>query len=79
MTRKEKAERDIRLSLGFLKHLLDHPDEVDRIPPGCLVEFLSGGREVPPRCDACPKGTPVLKVRVRWDFRVGVSESDRAA
>ena len=40
MNKKDKIERDISLTFDFLRHLVDHPEMVDKIPDGTEVEFI---------------------------------------
>lgn len=60
MTRQEKASNRIRLALDFLDHLVDHPGDVDLIPPGSFIDFIASDGSVPDRPSSIPVESPWL-------------------
>jgi len=79
MTRHDKVANDIRLALGLLDHLLDHPADVKRIAPGIYVEFVREGEVVRSRSASIPPDAPVLTVLIRPSFSLVVPPTERAA
>lgn len=40
MTKKEQIRKNIRLTFQFIKYLIDHPKEVEKIPNHSEIIFL---------------------------------------
>ena len=40
MTRKEKAQRNIKLTFDFIRQVIDDPKILDKIPNGSVLEFI---------------------------------------
>ena len=49
MTKKEYAEKNIGVTLDFLRHLIDAPDVVDTIPDGAELDFID--KDMPAKID----------------------------
>jgi hypothetical protein len=39
MTRKEKVTKDIEMAFDFARYLIEHPEELDKIPDGSEIAF----------------------------------------
>ena len=40
MTKKEVVEKNIGMTFDFLRYLVDHPEMVENIPNGSVIEFV---------------------------------------
>lgn len=40
MTKKEIIEKNIGMTFDFVRYLVDHPEMVDTIPNGAVIEFV---------------------------------------
>lgn len=40
MTKKEIIEKNIGMTFNFVKYLVDHPEMIDNIPNGAVIEFV---------------------------------------
>jgi hypothetical protein len=39
MSKKEKAKKDIEVAFEFARHLIDHPEDIAKIPDGSEIVF----------------------------------------
>jgi hypothetical protein len=39
MSKKEKTKKDIQMAFDFARYLIDHPDELTKIPDGSEIFF----------------------------------------
>jgi len=40
MTKKETIEKNIGMTFDFVRYLVDHPEMIDNIPNGAVIEFV---------------------------------------
>lgn len=40
MTRKEFIERNIGMTFDFVRHIIDHPESIESIPNGAVLDFI---------------------------------------
>ena len=40
MTKKELVNRNIGLTFDFVHYLIDNPEEIDKLPDNCALEFI---------------------------------------
>jgi hypothetical protein len=62
MTYKEKVKKDIEVFFDFVRYLIDHPDEIAKIPDGSEIYFHDKTSDV-------PDGNKVKRKSVRVDVK----------
>jgi hypothetical protein len=67
MSKKEKAKKDIEMAFDFARYLIDHPEELDKIPDGSEIAFNEKGKLVKPPKAATKKQ---LRVDVKHAFEI---------
>ena len=65
MTKKQKAKKDIEMAFDFARYLIDHPDEIAKIPNGSEIAFRD--KSDAPVNQSRGKG---LRVDVKRDFEI---------
>jgi hypothetical protein len=43
MTRKENAQKNIRLTFDFIRQVIDNPKILDKMPDGSVLDFVENG------------------------------------
>jgi hypothetical protein len=67
MSKKEKAKKDIEIAFDFARYLIEHPEELAKIPDGSEISFLEKSADVPSKKKASAKE---LRVDVKRDFEI---------
>ena len=70
MTSKEKIKKDIALAFDFLRYIVAHPKELDKIPNNSVITFLDDNKTV---IEKKKTPSPRKYVKVKKEFEV-VSE-----
>ena len=39
MSNKQKVKKDLEMAFDFARHLIDHPEDLDKIPDGSEIAF----------------------------------------
>jgi hypothetical protein len=67
MNKKQKAKRDIEMAFDFARYLIDHPDEIAKIPDGSEVSFYEKSGAKPLKHAERRKR---IQVNVKRDFEI---------
>jgi hypothetical protein len=66
MTKKEHIERNIGMTFDFLRHLLEHPGDIDSIPDGAELDFID--KDAPFKATESGRGKKVARYKVEHVF-----------
>ena len=71
MTNKETIERNIGLTFDFVKHLIDHPEDLKELPDNFTLEFAEkdfANKEMKSDQPSSIKKSKVVRVRNSFEF-----------
>jgi len=66
MTRRERVSADIHMTFDLIRHLIEHPDEIEQIPDQAVVQIVSSDRPMGP---PTPEGVPTATFLAHHSFR----------
>ncbi len=66
MTKKEYIERNIGITFGFVRHVIDHPELVDSIPDGAELDFVD--KDIPFKTNEQIKRKRVMRYKIQHTF-----------
>ena len=66
MTRKEFIERNIGMTFDFVRHIIDHPESIESIPNGAVLDFID--KDMPFKMKKQDKGRKVTRYKVEHVF-----------
>ena len=69
MTKDEKIQKELELSLDHARAIIDNPALLDDITNGSAVVYLEDGKPVPKR-KVMPTGEPITYIRVNKKWAV---------
>ena len=69
MTKDEKIQKELELSLDHARAIINNPALLDDIPNGCAVEYVEDGKPVPKK-KVMPTGEPITYIRVNKKWAV---------
>jgi hypothetical protein len=67
MTHKEKVKKDIEMTFDFVRYLIDHPEELAKIPNGSEIYFHDKTSDIPVGNKVKRKG---VRVDVKRNFEI---------
>ena len=71
MNKRDTVRKNIELAFDFARYLIEHPEELDKIPNGSEIAFNEKSEEV--------KKKPVRRKQVRVDVKHAFKIKDKAA
>ena len=66
MTKKEYVTRNIGLAFDFVRHLIDHPEDIEKIPDGAELDFID--KDLPYKSTSEVKDAKVARYKVEHRF-----------
>jgi hypothetical protein len=66
MTKKENVERNIGITFDFIKHLVDHPENIDTLPDGVEIAFID--KDMPFKVKEHTKKKKIARYKIEHVF-----------
>jgi hypothetical protein len=68
MNKKEKAKKDIEMAFDFARYLIEHPDEIEKLPDNSEVTFHERSDVVTPKSTSSRRKK--VSVAVKRNFHI---------
>ena len=66
MTRHERVSADVHMTFDLIRHLIEHPEDLEQIPDQAVVQIVSTDR---PMAAPVPDGVPTVTFLANRSFR----------